>query len=109
MPMCLIDEQYLKTPFYGSRRMERLLESSGTRGQSQADSEADASHGDGGGLSEKAHNPPLRRQPGLPLSAQRGHFGTPQSDLEHRHHLHLHVKGIHEPRGPHAVVFPIRT
>ena len=52
--MRLIDEQYLRTPFYGSRRMTVWLQRRGAGGQPQAGAAADAGDGPGGDLPEAA-------------------------------------------------------
>ena len=57
--MRLIDEQYLKTPFYGSRRMAVVLERRGGGGQSQAGPAADGLDGPGGDPS-RGRGPPSR-------------------------------------------------
>ena len=54
--MRLIDEQYLKTPVYGSRSMARHFRRQG-RGQPQAHPAADAADGHRGDLSQAPHQP----------------------------------------------------
>ena len=48
--MALLDRQYLRTPFYGSRRMTAWLQTQGHDCQPQAGAALDAAHGPGGDL-----------------------------------------------------------
>ena len=59
--MRLLDEQYTRTPFYGSRRMTAWLREQGLRGEPQAGRAADGGDGDRGGLSEAEAEPAGRR------------------------------------------------
>ena len=59
--MALIDRQYLRSPFYGSRRMTVWLRDAGAHGQSQAGQALDAADGTGGDLPAPAHQPARAR------------------------------------------------
>ena len=69
--MRLLDEQYTRTPFYGSRRMTAWLGEPRARGEPQAGSAADGGDGDRGGLSEAEAEPAGRRAQDLPVPAAR--------------------------------------
>ena len=53
--MALMDRQYLKTPFYGSRRMKGLVTATGPSGEPQSSPQADAVDGSGGHLPASQH------------------------------------------------------
>ena len=53
--MALIDQQYLKTPFYGSRRMTAWLRNHGHQVNPQAGPPADAADRPGGHLPASQH------------------------------------------------------
>ena len=69
--MRLLDEQYTRTPFYGSRRMTEWLADAGLRGESQAGLAADGGDGDRGRLSEAEAEPAGRRPQDLPVPVER--------------------------------------
>ena len=82
--MALIDQQYLKTPFYGSRRM---TQQSRTPGQPQAGPPAAA---DRTGVPTPASQTQGIRS--IRLAQGAGDPGQP--GVGHRHHLHTHGSGF---------------
>ena len=53
--MALMDRQYLKTPFYGSRKMKAWLPATGLSGEPKKGSKADAVDGSGSHLPASQH------------------------------------------------------
>ena len=101
----LIDEEYTRHPFYGSRKMvvylgrcghtvnrkrvQRLMRTMGLSGMAP------------GPNTSRAH-PQHKVYPYLLR-------GMAQSGLEHRHHLHPARSGVCVPGGDHRLVFPARA
>ena len=80
--MAGMDRQYLKTPFYGSRRMTAWLRDSGASGQPQAGTATDAGNGAGSHLPQAPIPASLRRNTGYTLlPAQRSGSRQGQSGL----------------------------
>ncbi len=67
-----IDEQYTRTPFYGSRRMTVCLRGLGLRGEPQAGAAADAVDGHRGGLPQAAAVGQRRGTQGFSVPAVKG-------------------------------------
>ena len=66
-----IDEQFLETPFYGSRQMTRWLRPPGDMGQPQASPAPDAALGPAGDLPTAPDVSAAPRAPDLPIPAAR--------------------------------------
>lgn len=81
--MALIERQYLRTPFYGSRRMAAWLRE-GARGQSQARTAPDAADGTGGKLSTPAHQSCRAGTSHLPIPATRAQHRAGQPGVDRR-------------------------
>ena len=90
--MRLVDEQHLKTPYYGSRKMAWHAPRGPCR-QSQAGPPADAADGRCG-LSEAQHQQADPRSQGLPVLAARPHHRSAQPSLGDRHHVHPDAHGF---------------
>lgn len=69
--MRLIDEQWLKTPFFGSRRMARYLGREGVQPEPEKGSAFDEKDGPSSGISPASYQRPPPGAPGLSLFAQR--------------------------------------
>ncbi len=67
--MALMDRQYLKTPFYGSRKMKARLPT-GLSGEPKKGSKADAVDGSGSHLPASQHQQTSAGTPDLSLSAE---------------------------------------
>ena len=99
-----IDEQYLKTPFYGSRKMAR-----GVGHRSQAGAAADAADGPGGDLPQAAAVAEHDGAPDLPVfAAERGDRAA-RPGVVQRHHLRADAAGLDVPDGGHGLVQPLRA
>jgi putative transposase len=85
---CLIDEEYTRRPFYGSRRMVVFLKRAGYGVNCKRVQRLMRQMGLAGMAPGAEHQPAPPRAPDLPLSATRGRRGTPKSGLEHRYNLH---------------------
>ncbi len=68
--MALMDRQYLKTPFYGSRKMKAWLLGEGYLVSRDKVRRADAFDGSGGHLSASQHQQAGTGTPGLSLPAE---------------------------------------
>ena len=91
--MRLIDEQYLKTPFYGSRRMAAWLTTQGeevNRKRVEATDGVDGPGGDPSGASNDGAEPGPQ---GLSVSAERSDGRASGSGLVIGYHLHPDLKG----------------
>ncbi len=104
-----IDEQYLATPFYGSRRMVAVLRRAGWTafrwrepsspkrglvGEPQTRAAADASDADRGHLSEAEHQPPSPGPSGLSLPFARSGDRSPEPGMVRGHYLHPAGQGF---------------
>ena len=90
--MRLLDEQYTRTPFYGSGKMTEWLATVGRSCVSQAEAE------------------PARRRPSdLPVLAERDHGGARQPGVQHGYHLYPDGAGLRVSGGGHGLVQPVRT
>ena len=67
--MRLIDEQFLETPWYGSRQMMRHLRPPGPRGRPRAGAAADGEDGSGGDLPAAENDDPASGTPDLSVSS----------------------------------------
>ena len=92
--MCLIDEQYMKTPYYGYPKMTAHLRGR-IPGQSQANSAFDAKNGLDGDLSQAANDHFRTRKQGLPLSSARIVDYSTEPGLVYGYHLYPHAKRVH--------------
>ncbi len=102
--MALIDQQYLKTPFYGSRRMTAWLRNHGHQVK-QAGPPADAADRPGGHLPASQHQ---QAKPHKVYPYPQGAGDQPgQPGVGHRHHLHTHGSGF--PLWPHGLAQPLRA
>ena len=75
--MRLIDEQFLETPWYGSRQMARHLRRLRPRGRPQAGAAADGADGAGADLPAAADHGSASRAPDLSVSAARSVVDRP--------------------------------
>ena len=100
--MRLIDEQYTRTPFYGSRRITAWLNSQGylvNRKRTQRLMGLMGIQADG----YTGSRPKARKQPeeqgaqGLSLSASRGSGCQAKPGVEHGYHLLSDAAGVHVP------------
>ena len=99
-----IDEQYLQTPFFGSRKIAIELGR-----QSQACSAFDAADGLGGDLSETAHNAAGCRTQDLPLFTAEYRDHAAQPSVGQRHHVHPATARIFVSRGGDGLVQSLRV
>ena len=83
----LIDEEYTRHPFYGSRKMVVYLGALRTLGQPQAGAAPHALHVAGWDGSWAEHERGAPAAQGVPLSPAWRARGAGQSGLEHGHHL----------------------
>ena len=106
--MASMDRQYLKTPYYGSRRMTAWLRSTGTPGQPQAGAEADAGSGSGSDLPQAQYQQACAGTQDIPLLAERSGSRQGQSGLGGRHHLPAHVPGVPVSGGHYGLAQPVQ-
>ena len=99
-----IDEQYLKTPFYGSRKMAKQLGISRYAGAA-----SDAADGLGSDLSQAASVARRRRAPDLPVFAAKCGDRAAQPGVVERHHLRADAARLDVPDGGHGLVQPLRA
>jgi putative transposase len=102
--MRLLDEQYTRTPFYGSRKMVEWLGTQGFDVNRKRVSRLMALMG-----IEAAYPKPKLSQPGeghriLPVPAERGWRGSRQPGVEHGHHLYKNGAGFRLPGGGDGLV-----
>ena len=99
-----IDEQYLRTPFYGSRK---LCGSAGREPQARA--AADAGDGHRGDLPQAAHDVARRRTQDLPVFTAEcgGHAARP--GVGQRHHVRAAASRVLVPGGGDGLVQPLRA
>ena len=107
--MRLIDEQYLKTPFYGSRRMTAVLQRSGEVVNRKRVQRLMRLMG-----LEGLHPRPRTTiaEPGVrayPYLLRDRVLTRPRRSLEFRHHLRADATGIHVPDGGDRLVQPLRA
>ena len=99
-----IDEQYLKTPFYGSRRMTVWLTRRGVRSEPQTCSAIDAADGHRGDLSSTTDDGKRHRNTGNSRTMLRGLEITKSGPGVGRgHHVHPDGEGVHVPGGDHRL------
>ena len=85
--MRLIDEQYLKTPFFGSRRMAAVLDRRGEAVNRKRARRLMALMGFGGDPSQAEDHRRRGQRAGLPLPAPRPGVDPRQRGLEFGYHL----------------------
>lgn len=84
----LIDEEYTRHPFFGSRKMVVYLRRCEHSVNRQARSAADARHGLGRYGTGPAHQQSAPAAQDVSVFAARRAYRAAQPSLEHRHHLH---------------------
>ena len=102
----LIDAQYTRRPFYGSRRMVVYLKEQGHAVNRKRVQRLMRVLGLAGMAPGPRHQPAPPGAQDLPLPAARGGGGAPQPGLEHRHHLHPPGAWLCLPGGHHRLVRP---
>ena len=104
-----IDEEYLKHPFYGSRRLAQELGLNRKRVQRRAPTEGwSAAHGIGGGWSQAANDARGQGTQDLPVFTAKCGDHAARPGVEHGHHVH-HVGGwVRVPDGGAGLVQPVR-
>ena len=107
--MRLIDEQYLKTPFYGSRRMTAFLERPGEAVNRKRVQRLMALDGPGGAASQAADHDRGDGREGLPLPASRPGADPGRRGLEFGHHVCADEARVHVPDGGDRLVQPVRA
>ena len=107
--MRLLDEQYTRAPFYGSRRMTEWLAMQGHAVNRKRVSRLMEVMGTGGRLSEAEAEPTGRRPQDLPVPAERRDGGARQPGVEHRYHVHQDGAGFRVPGGGDGLVQPVRA
>ena len=107
--MRLIDQQFLKTPFYGSRRMTACLGAIRGDGQSQAGPATHGEDGLGGAVSQAADDHGGAGREGLSLLAARPEVDPRRRGLEFGHHLRADEARVHVPDGGDRLVQPVRV
>ena len=76
-----IDQQYLETPFYGSRRMKAWLERRGVRVSRKRGAASDARHGAAGHLPAAQHQPSVPEHPAYPYLLRNVRITRPNQSL----------------------------
>ncbi len=99
-----IDEQYLATPFYGSRRMSKVAGC-----QPQASPAADAVDGNRGDLPAAADHTPGDGTPDLSVFADKCRRGPFQPGVEQQYHIHSAMERIFVSGGGDGLVQPLRN
>jgi hypothetical protein len=92
--MRLIDEQWLKTPFFGSRRMAKHLRGEGYNASRKRVRRLMRKMGIAGHLSQAQDHQAAKGKPGLSLSSAESGHRPPQSGLVQRYHLSAHVSTV---------------
>jgi len=109
--MKLIDQQYLTTPFYGSRRVsayEGLAGQGRLPGKPEAGPASDADHGTTGHLPAAPDQQASAGPQGVSVSAGRHGDHPAQPGVGGGHHLHPHGQGLPLPGGHHGLVHSVR-
>ena len=83
-----IDELYLASPFYGSRRMVAVLRREGRGGEPQTGAAADAADGSGGDLSKAEHQSGPSGSQGVSLPAARSEHRAGEPSVVRGHYLY---------------------
>ena len=112
--MRCIDAQYLRTPFYGYRRMTVCLRRQGYAiNAKRIQRLMHIAVGTGGTplgpVSQAAHDGDERTASHLSVPAAQFGDHTPQSSAEHRHHLYSDAARLHVPGGRHRLVQPLHS
>jgi hypothetical protein len=94
-----MDELYLASPFYGSRRMAAVLRREGVGYQPQAGAAADAGDGVGGDLPEAKHQPRASRSQGISVPVAGSEHRPAKPSVVRGHHLYSDGEGICLPGG----------
>ena len=95
--MRLVDEQFLRTPFYGWRKMTASLRRAGLRHQWQAGQTADAYDGHSSHLPQEKQQFSWQGTQALSLSFAQPADYPRQPGLERRHHLCTDASWLHVP------------
>ena len=107
--MRLIDQQFLKTPFYGSRRMTASLERSGETVNRKRVQRLMAMMGLEALFPRPRTTIAATGRAGLPLLAPRSGADPRQRGLEFGHHLCADAARLHVPDGGDRLVQPVRA
>jgi putative transposase len=107
--MRLRDEQYTRTPFYGSRKMVEWLDTQGFDVNRKRVTRLMGLLG-----IEAVYPKPKLSQPedghkDLSVPAERSWSGSRQSGVEHKHDIHKDGAGLHLPGGCNGLVQPVRS
>ena len=107
--MAGMDRQYLKTPYYGSRRMTAWLRTQGHQVNRKRVRRLMRAMG-----LEAIYRKPNTSKPApehriYPYLLERSGSRQDQSGLGSRHHLPAHVPGIPLPRGHYGLAQPVRA
>ena len=105
--MKLIDQQYLATPFYGSRRMAVWLKRQGRPVSRKRVQRLMRSHGTPGHLPASPDQPASIGAQGVPLSAGWHGVHQTQPGVGGGHHLPAHGPWLPVPGGHHGLVQPL--
>ena len=97
--MARMDRQYLKTPYYGSRRMTACLRTQEHQVNRKRVRRLMRGNGAGSHLPQAQYQQACAGTQDIPLPAQRSSSRQGQSGLGSRHHLPAHVPGIPLSRG----------
>ena len=100
----LIDEEYTRHPFYGSRKMVVYLGRCGHRVNRKRAQRLMCSMGLGGHCAGAQHELGAPAAQGVPVSAARRGGGAAQPSVKHGHHLHPLVAGLYVLGGHHRLV-----
>ena len=83
-----MDELYLASPFYGSRRMVAVLRREGLGGEPQTGAAADAGDGVGGDLPEAEHQQAASGSQGISLPSAGSEHRPAEPGLVRGHHVY---------------------
>ena len=102
-----LDEQFLKTPYYGSRQMVYHLKRRGSRVGRKRVRRLMAKMGPGGHLSKAADFTASPGESSISVSSSRIGGHPARSGVVHGCHLHPDASGLFVPGGDHGLVQPL--